>query len=347
MKRSVLSLLPLLFLIQGAVFADDQALRQKALQAGLAPLPAAAPEAADNPVTPEKVQLGKRLFFEPRLSKSGLISCNTCHNLGMGGDDNLPTSVGHGWHKGPRNAPTVYNAVFNRAQFWDGRAKDLEQQAKGPIQAAVEMANTPDQVVQTLKSMPEYVAWFRESFPHDPDPVNFDNVVKAIAAFEAKLITPDAPFDRFLKGADNALTAEQKEGLALFIDRGCTACHNGVNVGGQAYSPFGLIKRPGADILPPEDKGRFAITQSASDEYVFRAAPLRNVALTAPYFHSGQVWDLKQAVLVMGTAQLGAELSDEEATKIAAFLRSLTGVAPEIIYPKLPVETSETPRPQL
>ncbi|MTW20708.1 cytochrome-c peroxidase [Allochromatium palmeri] len=348
MKRSPLTtVISLALLLSGSALADDQALREKAARAGLAPLPATAPDPAGNPVTPEKVQLGKKLFFEPRLSASGLISCNTCHNLGMGGDDNLPTSVGHGWQKGPRNAPTVYNAVFNRAQFWDGRAADLKEQAKGPIQAGVEMANKPEQVVATLKSLPEYVAWFSDVFPGEEDPVNFENVVKAIEAFEVKLVTPGAPFDRFMTGADTAMTAEQKDGLALFVDRGCTACHNGVNVGGQNYFPFGLIKRPGADILPPADKGRFEVTHSASDEYVFRAAPLRNVALTAPYFHSGQVWDLKQAVGVMGTAQLGTELSDEEAGRIVAFLTSLTGVAPQILYPELPVETAATPRPQL
>jgi len=348
MKRSTLTtFVSLALLLSGSALADDQTLREKAARAGLAPLPETVPDPAGNPVIPEKVQLGKKLFFEPRLSASGLISCNTCHNLGMGGDDNLPTSVGHGWQKGPRNAPTVYNAVFNRAQFWDGRAADLKEQAKGPIQAGVEMANRPEQVVATLKSLPEYVTWFGEVFPGEDDPVNFENVVKAIEAFEVKLVTPGAPFDRFMNGADRAMSDEQKAGLALFVDRGCTACHNGVNVGGQNYFPFGLIKRPGADILPPEDKGRFEVTHSASDEYVFRAAPLRNVALTAPYFHSGQVWDLKQAVSVMGTAQLGAELSDEEAGKIVAFLQSLTGVAPQILYPELPVETAATPRPQL
>ena len=147
-------------------------------------------------------------------------------------------------------------------------------------------------------------------------------MAKAIEAFEVTLVTPNAPFDRFMEGDDDAMTAEQKAGLALFIERGCTACHTGVNVGGQSYFPFGLIKRPGADILPPNDKGRFQVTNSASDEYVFRAAPLRNTALTAPYFHSGQVWDLKQAVAVMGTAQLGSEIDDEQAGKIAAFLGS-------------------------
>jgi cytochrome c peroxidase len=302
---------------------------------------------ADNPITREKIELGKMLFFDPRLSASGVISCNTCHNLGTGGDDNLPTSVGHGWQKGPRNAPTVLNAVFNAAQFWDGRAEDLKAQAKGPVQAGVEMANEPANVVVTLKSMPEYVERFARAFPGEDDPVSFDNMAKAIEAFEVTLVTPASPFDQFLEGNDGALSAEQKSGLNLFIENGCTACHSGVNVGGQDYFPFGLIKRPGADILPPDDKGRFQVTKTASDEYVFRAAPLRNIALTAPYFHSGQVWDLEQAVAVMGTAQLGANLSDEEVATIAEFLRGLTGELPRVEYPILPLETAETPKPAL
>ncbi|GAB0149529.1 MULTISPECIES: cytochrome-c peroxidase [Marichromatium] len=328
------------------VAADDQALRVKAQTARLQPIPEVIEDPVDNPVTPEKVALGKLLFFDPRLSASGLISCNTCHNLGMGGDDNLPTSVGHGWQRGPRNAPTVFNAIFNVAQFWDGRAADLKAQAKGPIQAAVEMANEPAQVVATLQSMPEYVEHFAAAFPDAPEPVTFDNTAKAIEAFETTLVTPNAPFDRFMRGEDDALSAEQKEGLALFINRGCTACHGGVNLGGQGYFPFGLLKRPGADILPPTDKGRFEVTRSATDEYVFRAAPLRNIALTAPYFHSGAIWDLKQAVAVMGTAQLGSEIGEGEATKIAAFLEALTGEVPTITYPILPAETETTPKPQ-
>jgi cytochrome c peroxidase len=287
------------------------------------------------------------LFFDPRLSASGVISCNTCHNLGTGGDDNLPTSVGHGWQKGPRNSPTVLNAVFNKAQFWDGRAEDLKTQAKGPVQAGVEMANKPEVVVATLNSMPEYVERFGRAFPGEADPVTFDNMAKAIEAFEVTLVTPASPFDQWLEGNDAALSADQKNGLDLFVAKGCTACHAGVNFGGQEYFPFGLIKKPGADILPPNDKGRFAVTKTASDEYVFRAAPLRNIALTAPYFHSGQVWDLKQAVSIMGISQLGTKLTGEEADLITLFLEGLNGEQPKVEYPVLPVETADTPRPVL
>jgi len=299
-----------------------------------------------NELTEDKVELGKMLFFEPRLSASHLISCNTCHNVGMGGHDYLPTSIGHGWHKGPRNAPTVFNAVFNAAQFWDGRAADLAEQAKGPVQAGVEMNSTPERVVDTLKSMPEYVSRFQAAFPGQDDPVSFDNMATAIEAFEATLITPNARFDKYLRGDDKALNQQEKEGLALFMDKGCAACHGGVNFGGQDYFPFGLVTKPDADILPTGDKGRFAVTETASDQYVFRAAPLRNIELTAPYFHSGAVWSLEEAVAVMGNAQLGTELSGDEVQSIVAFLKTLTGEVPEIRYPVLPPSTDSTPRPE-
>ncbi len=333
--------------LSAAALADDGALREKAKSAGLQALPYGSGEIENNALTRAKIELGAMLFFDPRLSASGIISCNTCHNLGTGGDDNLPTSVGHGWQKGPRNAPTVLNAVYNKAQFWDGRAEDLKAQAKGPVQAGVEMANKPEAVVTTLKSMPDYVERFGRAFPGEADAVTFDNMAKAIEAFEATLVTPASPFDAWIEGNDNALSADEKLGLDLFVGKGCTACHSGVNFGGQDYYPFGLVKKPGADILPPEDKGRFSVTKTASDEYVFRAAPLRNIALTAPYFHSGQVWDLEQAVAVMGTAQLGTQLKDDEAKLIATFLGSLTGEQPRVEYPILPVETAQTPKPQL
>ena len=307
------------------------------------PLPSTVPAVADNPITAEKIELGKMLYFDPRLSASGVFSCYSCHNLTTGGDDNLPTSIGHGWQAGPRNAPTSLNAVFNIAQFWDGRADDLKAQAKGPIQAGVEMANTPENVEATLNSMPGYVQAFEVAFGA-PDSVSFDNMAKAIEAFEATLITP-APFDSFLNGDVDALSADEKAGLRLFIDKGCVSCHAGINGGGEGYVPFGLIEKPGADVLPEGDKGRFAVTDTADDEYVFRAGPLRNIALTAPYFHSGKVWDLAVAVQIMAESQLGEELTDEETNQIVAFLGSLTGELPEVTTPVLPAETAATPRP--
>lgn len=337
-------LLPLLMaasIVAGTAQADE--LRDRAAEI-FKPLPSTIPAVKDNEVTKPKIELGKALFFDPRLSASGVFSCNSCHNLATGGDDNLETSIGHGWQKGPRNSPTVLNAVLNEAQFWDGRAEDLKAQAKGPIQAGIEMANTPDQVVTTLKSMPQYVEWFQGAFPSEADPVTFDNMAKAIEAFEATLTTP-APFDKYLNGDDNALTDDQKKGMALFIDKGCAACHGGVNVGGHGYYPFGVVEKPGSDVLPAGDKGRFTVTKTADDEYVFRAAPLRNIAITAPYFHSGKVWDLEQAVAIMGQSQLGAELNDQEVSLITTFLGSLTGEMPRVEYPVLPAETAATPRP--
>ncbi len=324
------------------VFADD--LMQSAQQI-FKPIPSAVPAVKGNAVTREKVELGKMLFFDPRLSASQIISCNSCHNLGTGGVDAGPTSIGHAWQKGPRRAPTVFNAVFNIAQFWDGRAEDLKAQAKGPMQAAVEMNATPALVEKILSSMPGYVEQFKKAFPQEASPVSFDNVAKALEAFEATLITPGSQFDQFLEGDANALNAQEKEGLKLFIDKGCSACHNGINVGGRAYFPFGVVEKPGADILPPNDKGRFAVTKTASDEYVFRAGPLRNVALRAPYFHSGQVWSLKQAVGIMGTSQLGQKLTEQEENAIVAFLQTLTGQEPRIELPILPARTDATPLP--
>lgn len=340
--RKLSVLIGSLLLTTTASAAND--LRERA-NAVFKPIPDQVSEVRGKLVSQPQAVLGHKLWFDPRLSSSHVISCNSCHNLAIGGSDNVPTSIGHGWQKGPRNSPTVLNAVFNAAQFWDGRAKDLQEQAKGPVQASVEMNSTPERVVATLKSIPEYVAEFEKAFPNDNDPVSFDNMAYALEAFEVSLVTPNSPFDRFLAGDDAALDAKQKQGLALFMDSGCAACHNGVNVGGQGYFPFGVIKKPGAEILPEGDKGRFAVTNTANDEYVFRAAPLRNVALTPPYFHSGEVWELEQAVAIMGDSQLGRELSDGEVGAITAFLHSLTGEQPKVAYPVLPASTEATPKP--
>jgi cytochrome c peroxidase len=308
-------------------------------------IPEVVEELRGQPLSADQVELGRMLFFDPRLSRSHLITCNTCHSMGTGGADNVPASIGHGWQRGPRNSPTVFNAVFNAAQFWDGRATDLAEQAKGPIQASVELNSTPDLVVETLQSIPQYVERFSTAFPGQANAVSFDNMALALEAFEATLVTPDSRFDRWVLGDDAAIDATERKGLELFVSSGCASCHNGRNFGGQAYFPFGVIERPGADILPEADKGRFEVTATASDEYVFRASPLRNVELTAPYFHSGQVWDLEQAVAIMGNAQLGRELNADEASAIAAFLRTLTGRQPTVEYPILPPSTERTPKP--
>lgn len=326
--------------------ADVEELRQKA-NSIFQPIPETPPEIDGNPSNPAKVELGTKLFFDPRLSRSGTISCVSCHNPGTGWADNIPTSIGHGWQTGPRNAPTVLNSVFNIAMFWDGRAPDLKSQAKVPIQASIEMNNTPERVVATMHSIPEYVDLFHQAFPEEDSPVTFDNVVRAIEVFEATLITPNAPFDRFLRGNDNAMTEKELQGLEGFITHSCVACHRRVNVGGNAFFPFGMRNPPDESVRPESDKGRAQITgKKLLHQFYFRVAPLRNVALTAPYFHSGQVWDLEEAVRIMAKSQLDATLSDEDVDNIVSFLHTLTGEQPEIVIPVLPPSTAETPRPE-
>ncbi len=309
------------------------------------PVPATAQDLEGVAMTPAMVTLGKALYFDPRLSESHNISCNTCHQIGLGGVDMLPTSIGHHWQKGGRNAPTVLNAVFNTAQFWDGRAADLQEQAVGPIQNPIEMAISPEHAVGQLVAIPGYQPIFAAAFPGQAAPVTLANIGAAIAAFEATLLTPNAPFDNYLRGDENALNAPQKAGLKLFIDKGCAACHNGINVGGGMYAPFGVVEKPGADFLPPADKGRFQVTSTPSDEYVFKVPTLRNIALTPPYFHSGKSWDLKQAIAVMAASQLGQELAGDEVASIETFLLALTGDQPQVTYPILPPSSVDTPRP--
>jgi cytochrome c peroxidase len=334
----------LLSALGGRAYAADE-LMEQAKQL-FEPIPDTPPAVEGVPSTPAMIELGRMLYFDPRLSESHNISCNTCHQIGLGGGDMLPTSIGHKSQRGGRNAPTVLNSVFNAAQFWDGRAKDLVEQAAGPIQNPIEMAITADHAVETLKAIPGYVEAFAAAFPEEKDPITIDNVAKAIAVFETTLITPNAPFDRFLRGDAKALSDEQRAGLKLFIDSGCASCHNGINVGGGQYAPFGVVERPGAEILPPDDKGRFMVTKTPDDEFVFKVPTLRNIALTLPYFHSGQSWDLEQAVGVMAVSQLGVELGAEDVRKITVFLETLTGEQPEVVYPILPPSTAETPRPQ-
>jgi cytochrome c peroxidase len=340
---------PLIVLAAGALSAGP-ALAQTDLLARarqqFQPIPAQPPALPGNPASPAKVELGKMLYFDPRLSASHAISCNSCHDVGRGGVDEQSTSLGHRWQHGGRNAPTVLNAVFNTAQFWDGRAKDLEAQAGGPLVNPVEMASPPAHVTEQLGAIPGYKDAFARAFPNEKNPLSLANAQKAIAVFEATLITPNAPFDQFLNGKTDALTPEQKDGLALFMDKGCAGCHNGINIGGNRYAPFGVVEKPGADLLPPGDKGRLAVTQTPSDAFVFKVPTLRNIALTRPYFHTGKAWDLRQAVAVMGSSQLGAKLSDAEIDKITAFLQSLTGEQPRISYPVLPPSVATTPPPQ-
>lgn len=331
--------------VAAAPDSPDAELRAEAAE-WFEPIPRAAELPSGRPMTQPRIELGKTLFFDPRMSLSGVFSCQSCHNVGLGGTDMLETSVGHGWQMGPRNSPTMLNAVFNAAQFWDGRAEDMAEQAKGPVQAGVEMNNTPDNLIETLESMPGYGELFAAAFPSEEQPITFDNFALAIEAFEATLITPNSAFDQWLMGIDGAMNEQEKRGLQAYLDAGCQSCHAGVNFGGQEYYPFGLIEAPDADVRPEGDVGRFEITQTDDDQYVFRAAPLRNVALTPPYFHSGVIWELEDAVRIMSSAQLGTELTDEQATDITAFLGTLTGEQPQIVHPILPVRGETTPRPQ-
>ena len=289
---------------------------------------------------PEKVELGKMLFFEPRLSKSGFISCNSCHNLSLGGVDALPTSIGHNWQQGPINSPTVLNAEYGLAQFWDGRAKDLKEQAGGPIANPGEMGYTHELAVSTVNSMPDYQARFAAIYGKNS--VNIDNITDAIAEFEKTLVTPNSPFDLYLKGDMSAISAEAKSGYQLFKDKGCTSCHNGPAVGGTMYMKMGLVK-PFHTKNPAE--GRIAVTGKEADKYVFKVPTLRNIELTYPYFHDGATWTLEEAVNTMAEIQLGQELTEVETKEMVTFLKSLTGEQPQIVLPILPPSNANTPRP--
>jgi len=271
----------------------------------------------------KKVQLGKKLFFDPILSKDGTISCVTCHDLQNGGDDGLKFSFGIGGQVGNINSPTVYNAVFNFRQFWDGRAKDLKEQARGPIENPVEMGYSLVDVVETLKNHKMYFKNFNEVYT---DGITKDNIVDAIAEFEKVLITPNSPFDRYLKGDKEAISPKVKKGYQLFESKGCILCHHGINVGGNFYNKFGIYADTNSSQL-----GRYNITKREEDKYVFKVPSLRNVALTAPYMHDGRVSTLKEAVEFMTKYQLGRYMEQGDTEAIVAFLKSLTGELPTIV----------------
>lgn len=296
-------------------------------------------------VSMAKIELGKMLYYEPRLSRSGDISCNSCHNLAGYGVDNLPNSLGHNFQQGGRNAPTVLNSKFNIAQFWDGRAKDLTEQAKGPVLNPKEMAMpNSDLVIERLKSIPEYVSLFKKAFPGDKDAVNYNNMAMAIAAFEETLVTP-SKFDKFLEGDLNAMSTAEKAGLSRFMKTGCIDCHTGIGVGGNSYRKFGMIN----PYQFQSDKGVYELTKDDADMYVFKVASLRNIERTYPYFHDGKVWSLHDAVKTMGHTQLGIELTDAQISEIITFLKSLTGEVPDYakMLPTLPPSTDTTPKPYL
>ncbi|NOX93179.1 MAG: cytochrome-c peroxidase [Gammaproteobacteria bacterium] len=314
-------------------------------------LPEVAPAPVDNPVTPAKVELGKQLFFDQRLSVNGTVSCNSCHSVMANGTDNRPVSVGVFDKRGGRSAPTVWNAAFLSVQFWDGRAASLEDQARGPILADVEMGMPSEAaVVARLQQIPGYVTQFEAVFG-GKDSLTYDNVARAIATFERTLITPDSAVDRHLKGDKSALSTAAKRGMKLVEKLGCIACHTGPNYAGPANLPVGQGFYQKFPTYPSEydkqyglkaDPGRYEVTGNDVDKHMWRVPTLRNVALTAPYFHNGSVPTLDEAVRVMARAQLNTVLKDAEVSDIVAFLNGLSGEFPAITMPRLPETPNST-----
>jgi cytochrome c peroxidase len=316
-----------------------------AAQAAWQALPETAPAPADNPVTAAKVELGKMLYFDPRLSSTGSVSCFSCHNVMEGGDDHMPTSIGVHGQKGGRNAPTVWNAAFHSTQFWDGRAATLEDQAKGPPANPIEMGmQNLDAVIDRVRAIPGYRPYFEAAFGKG-DVVTMDNAVKAIASYERTLITPDSAYDRFAKGDKTALTAQQQRGMEAFAATGCTGCHSGPVFDGPAM-PVGtgfFVKFPSvadsryvAEYDLAADAGRYNATKAEADRGMWRVPTLRNLEFTAPYMHNGAVKTLPEAVRVMASTQLGRTLDDAQVADITAFLMSLSGPFPVQTMPRLP-----------
>lgn len=330
--------------------APASSIKAAGLEGEWLPLPKAAIAPDDNPTTTARVELGKKLYFDPRLSLTGTVSCNTCHNLMEGGDDGRPSSMGILGRIGPRNAPTVWNSAFQNSQFWDGRSPSLEDQAKGPLLAPPEMGMpSHDFVIDRIRSVPTYVSEFTSVFGQENN-LNIDNAAKAIAAFERTLITPDAPYDRFVEGQVDALSDQQVRGMKLFASVGCTECHsgpvfNGWNTGSKpSFQEFPRYAKAKSvekyDLLA--DHGRSAVTMNELDEHHFKVPTLRNITLTAPYFHNGAVDSLSEAVRVMTETELDIALSDDKIADIVAFLTALEGEFPQITLPRIPSRSGET-----
>ena len=315
-----------------------------------AQMPSHVPVPKENPQTAAKVELGKQLYFDPRISLTGTVSCNSCHNLMSNGTDSRPVSAGAHGKIGERNAPTVFNAAFRSVQFWDGRAVSLEEQAKGPPTNPIEMAMpNAEAIVERIQAIPGYRQQFAEVFSGS-QPVTFDHIAQAIASFERTLVTPGSAYDRYVAGDKNALTPAAKRGLKLMSTLGCASCHAGPQFNGPEQ-PMGTgfyMKFP----LNPDntyvkkynliaDAGRYAVSHQESDRQMFVVQSLRNVEVTAPYFHNGSVKSLDEAVRVMATTQMDKTLNGSQVQDIVAFLDSLTGKFPQITLPRLP-ETPNT-----
>jgi len=320
--------------VMGATLADE------AKKAGLKPIPSNAKALnkltsnPKNPTTSAKVELGKMLYFDPRLSKSGLISCNTCHNLAIGGVDGMTAAIGHKWTANPHHlsSPTVYNAVFYSQQFWDGRSPHLEDQAQGPIQAGPEMAASKEYVTGVVTSIPQYVSAFQKAYGKEVK-ITFEKVADTIAVYERTLVTPSR-YDDFLNGKKTALTKAEQKGLKTFIDKGCATCHNDIALGGtmQAFGAVAPYKHLEVGDFRGDKNG------------MVRVPTLRNITQTAPYFHNGQIATLGEAIKEMGRIQLGVDLNDQETAEIETFLKALEGKKPMVVYPMLPASTVKTPK---
>jgi len=337
LKKSILFLLVLSFVRVASAAAGDGDLLKRSNQV-FGPLPGTMQSEA-NPITPEKVKLGKILFYESRISADGTVSCARCHPIGLYAADGLRKSIGNNCRPNPRNDPTILNAADQISAHWIGNRKSVEDQAKQSVIGPPSFGMPSyDAVEEILRGFPTYRTLFKEAFPGDAEPVTIDNFAKAIGAFERTLVTP-SPFDAFLKGDAGSLSELQKKGLETFMDAGCAACHSGTYLGGQMYQKFGIFE-PYAKYTrsDPVDEGRFTVTKNEADRFVFKVPVLRNVEKTPPYFHDGSVETLKEAVRIMGKVQLGTDLTGEQIEAIRAFLISLTGNIPEdaLIVPLLP-----------
>ncbi|MDT8407475.1 MAG: cytochrome-c peroxidase [Methylococcales bacterium] len=301
-------------------------------------LPTTAPAPKDNPTTEAKVVLGRMLYHDPRLSSTGTVSCASCHNTMLGGEDNRPNSMGVNGQTGGRSAPTVWNSAFNAVQFWDGRAASLEEQAAGPVTNPIEMGmKNWDEVIVRLQKIDGYQQAFQAAFADGE--ISKDTVTKAIAAYERTLITPDSAYDRYVKGDKSALTEQQQRGLQAVQALGCTGCHSGPAFNGPgAFHQFPVFDNGyfEAKYHFKKDKGRAEVTGDEADAHTWKVPTLRNVALTAPYFHNGSVATLSEAIKVMGKLQLNQELSDQQVADIEAFLQALSGEFPAQPMPRLP-----------
>ncbi len=342
MKKSLLCLL-LTVGVSVTTKSNADEIVNRAMLGMFQPLPKSI-ENPKNPFNDAKLELGHKLFFERRLSLDYTISCHSCHNLKQYGQTGTSFPTGISDQKPGRNSPTVFNAAIHVAQFWDGREPDVEAQAKGPILAGAEMGMPDgDYVVNILKTIPGYVELFKKAFPESDDALTYDNLGKAIGAYERKLMTPSR-FDDYLKGDDKALTDPEKKGLMTFISTGCTTCHNGMGVGGHLYQKLGLVKA-WPDLT---DEGRSAVTGNEADKFHFKVPSLRNITETSPYLHNGSIKELDVMVKKMAEHQLGRTISDEDTQSIVTFLKSLKGDLPKdlIQRPDLPESGPNTPKPR-